>query len=156
MISISPRPTNVTNSTSTTAAFKALSKGFEETDILVSDAGFLASPSAIAQSDEDEWWRGFEINICESFNAIRIHLPTASKKAMLFSINTGITSLSAILGFSSYVARKVTAAKMFEYLQAENPGLHVVNVHPEVVDADTGQKSSVRLVDDGESMNSQQ
>lgn len=75
---------------------------------------------------------------------------------MLFSINTGITSLSAILGFSSYVARKVTAAKMFEYLQAENPGLHVVNVHPEVVDADTGQKSSVRLVDDGESMNSQQ
>jgi NAD(P)-dependent dehydrogenase (short-subunit alcohol dehydrogenase family) len=61
-------------------------------------------------------------------------------------------SLSAIPGFSGYSASKAAATKIHEYLQAENPGLHVVNVHRGVVDMDMGPKSGFVGMDDGESL----
>lgn len=68
---------------------------------------------------------------------------------MVFSINTGLWNLSPIPGFSGYSASKAATTKTHEYLQAENPSLHVVNVHPGVVTTDMGTKSGFAGMDDG-------
>jgi NAD(P)-dependent dehydrogenase (short-subunit alcohol dehydrogenase family) len=93
-----------------------------------------------------------ETNVKGAFLVSRAFLRHAAKDAYLLSINTGIGHMPALPGgMSAYAASKAAAIKLFEYVALENPGIHVVNVHPGVVESDMNRKSGLPGLDHSKS-----
>jgi NAD(P)-dependent dehydrogenase (short-subunit alcohol dehydrogenase family) len=111
-------------------------------DILVHNAGHLAQPATITSSDPKEWWTSFEVNILGAFNSVRAFLPVASPNATIVNISTAAAHFPAagISRLSAYSSSKLGALKVFEFVQAENPELHVVSLQPGVVSSDMNMK----------------
>jgi NAD(P)-dependent dehydrogenase (short-subunit alcohol dehydrogenase family) len=86
------------------------------------------------------------------FLVSRAFLRHAAKDAYLLNINAGISHMPAFpIGISAYAVGKAAAIKLFEYIAVENPGIHVVNVHPGIVESDVNRKSGLPGMDHGKS-----
>lgn len=143
---------DVSNATEVDAAFDEIARKLGKIDVFVSNSGFLSTPSTIASSDFDDWWRSMETNVKGAFLVSRAFLRHAAKDAYLLNISTGIGHMPALPGgMSDYAASKAAAIKLFEYVALENPGIHVVNVHPGVVESDMNRKSGLPGLDHGKS-----
>lgn len=108
--------------------------GGSKIDVFVSNAGILQKPGPLANYDEQAFRDGLELNMIGAFNAIQGMFPLLAPKAKVFNITSGIAHISALPGVWAYAATKLANTKMFDYLQAENPDLHVVNIQPGVVE----------------------
>ena len=139
---------DITIKSATDTAFQKLADALGNIDILVSNAGWMSNVAPITDSEDDDWWESFEINVKGSFNAIRAFLPHAAINATLLSITTAMATLPPMPRFSAYAASKIASAKIHEYLQAEHPELRVVNVQPGVVKTYLGDKSGFPAMDD--------
>jgi NAD(P)-dependent dehydrogenase (short-subunit alcohol dehydrogenase family) len=114
----------------------------EPIDIFVHNAGFLAEPGSIAESDPKEWWASFEVNVLGAFNSVRAFTPVASHNATIVNVSTAGVHfpVDAMAGISAYCASKASALKVFEYVQSEHPNFQVVSMHPGVVESDMNNK----------------
>ena len=110
-------------------------------DILVHNAGYLPDMEPISTSSLAEWWKGFEVNVKGAFVVTQAFLKHAAENAVLVNLITGVAHLPAFPEYSSYATSKMGALKFFEMVQAENPGLRVVNVHPGVIKTDMSDKT---------------
>ena len=128
---------DVTDQKAVTSAFSTVGK----VDILVHNAGYMANLAPIAEASLQDWWTAFEINIKGSFIVVQAFLEVASSDAIIVDITTGVVHLPAFPNFSAYGASKLAEVKFFDSVQAENPSLHVVHVHPGVIQTDMGQKA---------------
>ena len=128
---------DVTDQKAVNSAFSTVGK----VDILINNAGYLPHLAPIAQSGLDEWWSGFEINVKGTFIVVQAFLKVASADATIVDITTGLVHFQAFPGFSAYGASKLAEHKFFDCVQAENPSMHVVHIHPGVVQTDMGQKA---------------
>jgi len=143
---------DVTKRTSIDGALKLIVAQVGKIDIFVSNAGILTSFGSVAGYDENELRRGFEVNVMGSFNAVQAFLPLAAPGAKLFNISTCFAHLAPVPpaeNVFSYAITKLASTKMFEYIAAEHPELHVVNVHPGVVDTEINADSDVEGLDEG-------
>ncbi len=103
-------------------------------DILVSNAGILPNPSSVLESKELDIREGLDINILGPLNLIQAAMPYIAPNACIFNISSGIGHLPAMSGGTwAYAATKLAVVKMFNYLQFENPDMHVVSIQPGVV-----------------------
>jgi NAD(P)-dependent dehydrogenase (short-subunit alcohol dehydrogenase family) len=68
-----------------------------------------------------------------AFNAVNAILPLLAPTAKVFNISSAIAHTDFIPDVWLYSATKAANIKMFDYLQVENPDLHVVNIQPGVV-----------------------
>jgi NADP-dependent 3-hydroxy acid dehydrogenase YdfG len=59
-------------------------------DILIANAGYLPDLKPLADSDLDEWYRGFEINVKGNYQLVKAFLPYATEDAAIINISTGI------------------------------------------------------------------
>jgi NAD(P)-dependent dehydrogenase (short-subunit alcohol dehydrogenase family) len=121
-------------------------------DVFVSNAGILPNPGAVATYDESELRRGFEVNVIGSFNAVQAFIPLAAPGAKLFNISTSMAHLSPVPPVAdcfAYSISKAASTRMFDFVAAENPKLHVVNVHPGVTDTEINADTDVRGIDEG-------
>ncbi|EPE08097.1 short chain dehydrogenase reductase family [Ophiostoma piceae UAMH 11346] len=105
-------------------------------DIFVSNAGVLPARGSVRGYDLDEFRRGFETNVVGSINAVQAFLPLAAQHAKLFCISSCIGHIAQLEGQFAYAVSKAAATKLFDYVAAENPDLHVVNVQPGIVDTE--------------------
>ena len=121
------------------AAFASVGK---KIDILVHNAAYLPDLEPIATSNLTEWWKGFEVNIKGSFVVTQAFIKNAAKDAVLIAVTTGVAHLPAFPDYSSYSSSKLGGIKFFDSVQAENPGLRVVSVHPGVIKSDMNDKST--------------
>lgn len=112
------------------AAMKAIVKQVGKIDVLVSNAGMLSPPGHLMGYDSETFMQSFQGNVLTAFNAIQAFLPLAGLEPILLSTSTCIANSMVMPGISSYGVRKAANLKMLEYLAAENPHLHVVNVQP--------------------------
>ena len=93
-----------------------------------------------------------EVNVKGALLASRAFLRHAAKDAYLLNISTGIGHMPAPpIGVSAYAVSKAAAIKLFEYFAVENPDIHVVNIHPGVVESDVNIKSGIPAQDHGKS-----
>jgi NAD(P)-dependent dehydrogenase (short-subunit alcohol dehydrogenase family) len=122
------------------AAFGSAVKkaGGAQIDIFIHNAGILQTNAVVAGYDYDEFRKGLEINMVGAFNAVQAVLPLLAQKAKVFNISSGIAHIGpSVLPLTwAYSATKIANTRMFEYLQAENPNLRVVNVQPGVIDTE--------------------
>lgn len=101
-------------------------------DVLVANAGYMSDLDSITDSDPEEWWKGFEINIRGNFNLLQAFQPHASPKASVIHVSTIAIHSSYMSNYSSYRASKLGAYKLFEYYHRENPDFFVLQFHPGV------------------------
>lgn len=119
-------------------------------DVFVSNAGMLPKPGPAVGGDEKEFRRGFEINVMGAYNAIQAFVPLAAPNAQLFNISSGIGHIAPWDGVMTYAANKAAIAKMFDFVAAENPSLHVVNIQPGVIKTEINADQMVEGQDEGE------
>lgn len=132
------------------AAFTSLHSTLGPIDIFVNNAGYLPAPQDAASAPLEEWWRGFDVNVKGSLLATQAFLRTkAAAGAMLINLSSAIAHIPPMAGFSGYAASKLAATKFFDYVQAENPSLHVVNVQPGIVETSMSIKSEIPAMDNG-------
>ncbi|KAE8448076.1 hypothetical protein EG329_009841 [Mollisiaceae sp. DMI_Dod_QoI] len=130
------------------AAFENFAKSLGKIDVLVSNAAYLSNIAPIKESEDEDWWRGFEVNVKGTYNVIRSFLPHAGSDTVVLEVNAGLATVPPRLGWSSYISSKIASARVFECLQAEHPELRVINVHPGVVETAMNVKSKLPPMDD--------
>lgn len=134
------------------AALRNLASKFGKVDIFIWCAGPLPQRAQVKGYDEKEFRRGFEHIALATFNAVQAFMPIAARDAKLFNVPSGIAHISPMPELGSvfnYGMYKLAVTKMFDYLASENPGLHVVNIQPGVVDTEINEGTEIKGQDEG-------
>ncbi|GAB7335771.1 hypothetical protein MBLNU13_g08060t1 [Cladosporium sp. NU13] len=114
-------------------ALTAHEEAFGKMHVLVANAGYMSSGRSIVDSDAEDWWTGFEVNVKGNFNLVRAFLPHAISDAVVLHTNTAAAHAPYFAGMSGYSASKIAGAKVFEYLHYEYPEMFVLNIQPGVI-----------------------
>ncbi|KAH7310699.1 hypothetical protein B0I35DRAFT_358530 [Stachybotrys elegans] len=113
--------------------FSHIARHFGKIDVLVNNAGYQPDLASIKDTQLDTLWRTYEVNVKGSIIVTKAFLQHANAKAVLINFSTGVAHLPFMPGMAAYGTSKLGAAKFFEYVQAENPDLQVINIHPGVI-----------------------
>lgn len=97
------------------SAFENFERSLEKIDVLVSNAAYLADMVLIKDSDDEDWWKSFEVNVKGTYNVIRAFLPHAAADAVLLCVNAGLATApppprSPPPGLSGYISSKIDCA----------------------------------------------
>lgn len=117
-------------------------------DILVANAGSLGPLSSIRGANPGEWWNGFETNVKGNFNLVHAFIPRASQSSAIIHLTSAVVHGPYFPNESSYCASKTGAAKLFEYVHHENPGVFVLCLQPGIV-AETGMSPGFKNIAKG-------
>ena len=135
---------DITNAEQVNDAFSKIDQTFGKIDILVCNSAFMPAPTRVLDPDLDvgEWWMTYTTNVLGALHTVRAFAKFASSKPQVLHISSCMGHVPPLEpGISAYSASKSAAAKVFDYLAFEYPELHVVNVHPGLVDTETSRKS---------------
>ncbi|OCL09129.1 putative short-chain dehydrogenase [Glonium stellatum] len=139
---------DVTSKPAVDAAFASIRSTLGPIHVFVNNAGYLPAMADAATTPLDEWWLGFDINVKGSLLATQAFLRAkVPEGAVLINVSTAIVHIPPMAGFSGYAASKLAATKFFDYVQVENPALHVVNVQPGIVETNMNIKSEMPAMD---------
>lgn len=117
-------------------------------DILVNNAGVLPEILPLAESNADNWWLGFEINVRGSYNVIKHFLCVADPGAVIINVSTLLAHIS-VSGYSSYGPSKSAMLKVFDVVRKEHPLIRIHNFHPGIVATAMNADGHVNTEDDG-------
>jgi NAD(P)-dependent dehydrogenase (short-subunit alcohol dehydrogenase family) len=125
-------------------------------DILVNNAGYYTGLRPLGTETVEEWTTTFNINIKGVYLVTTAFIAKAKKDATIINISSGMVHLPASFrtGFSSYSSTKLAGSKIMDFVQAENPSLHVVEIHPgQVTETEmAGKLGKLPHIDDGMSV----
>jgi NAD(P)-dependent dehydrogenase (short-subunit alcohol dehydrogenase family) len=125
---------DVTDNKSVTAARDQVSKAFgDKLDILINNAGYLSTFHPIAETDPDEWWRDWEVNIKGVYLMTRAFIPMLSRSAAKTIINlTSIGALTLPPGASAYCPGKLAVLRFSEFIGVDHAKEKILaySVHP--------------------------
>jgi NAD(P)-dependent dehydrogenase (short-subunit alcohol dehydrogenase family) len=127
---------DVTDRASVSAAAQQVSTAFDNRlDILINNAGYLSSFSSIADSDPDEWWRDWEVNVKGVYLVTRAFWPLLLASTLKTIINVSSIGAVAIPPMSSaYGSTKLAVLRFTEYIEQDHgvakDGLCAISVHP--------------------------
>ena len=119
------------------AVAKEVAKVFDgRLDILVNNAGYLSAFHTILDSDPDDWWNHFEVNVKGVYLVTRAFLPLLFKSSLKVIIN--LTSIGAVwlsgAPASAYGTTKLAVMRLTEYLEQDygvgKEGVLAIAVHP--------------------------
>ncbi|KAK4504234.1 hypothetical protein PRZ48_005150 [Zasmidium cellare] len=115
----------------TVKAFDAIVETFgSKIDICVSNAGTTPKPGLIADLPPKDLFELLHGNVLSTLNTAHAFLPRAAKDAYFLNVSTGLVHMLPRAGIGAHAASKAAAMKLVEYIQAENPELHVVSLQP--------------------------
>jgi len=134
---------DITNVRQVEDAFLKISQSFKKIDVLVCNSASLPVPQPVLSPgfDVQDWWTGFNTNILGALYTVKGFIKYASEGAHILNVSTCLSHMPPLeAGVSAYVASKAAAAKLFDFIAFENPELHIVNVHPGLVDTETSRR----------------
>lgn len=106
---------------------------FGKLDILVNNAGYLEKWLAVGDSDPEQWWYTWEINVRGLYWCTRAFLPLLKKGAMKQIVNLSSAGANRIVpGGSAYQTTKLAVTRVTEYINADHgkDGILAFSVHP--------------------------
>jgi NAD(P)-dependent dehydrogenase (short-subunit alcohol dehydrogenase family) len=127
---------DVTDRKSVEAAAEEYSRAFDgKLDILINNAGYLSEFAGIPDSNPDEWWRDWEVNVKGVYLCSRSFMPLLAKSSLKIIIN--VSSIGALFSpphACSYATTKLAVLRFTEYLQQDHgegkDGVLAIAVHP--------------------------
>ncbi|KEF54563.1 uncharacterized protein A1O9_09005 [Exophiala aquamarina CBS 119918] len=133
------RVTDLVDSSSTQASFKSIAAEVGKLDILVSNAGVLGEIGHVTSVNVENVMKAYNLNVRSAFNAVQAFVPLAGNDPVIISTSTAAIHIAPIPMAVAYTASKMAVYKTFEYLAAENPELHIVQIQPGVVATEINQ-----------------
>jgi NADP-dependent 3-hydroxy acid dehydrogenase YdfG len=132
---------DIADKTAVSKVFGEIKSNIGTLGILIANAGHLSKLGLLEESDVDDWFRSFEVNVKGNLNLVKAFVPLAAKNAAVINISAGLEHLPYAPTTSSYSIPKIAAAKMFDYLHYEHPELFVLTFHPGVIDTSIYHRS---------------
>ena len=123
----------VTSKKSVDGAVQQIERDFGRLDVLIHNSDVLGSPAPIADSEPDDWWHIWEVNIRGPHLITRAFLPLllkAGDKQIIY-----VSSVGAWLhmpGLSAYQPSKLALSRFTEFVDAEyaDKGVLAFSIHP--------------------------
>ena len=143
---------DVTDPRATLSTLQSVKSQFGSIDVVVSSVGYLPAVNVgIKDSEFDDWWLGYEVNVRGTFTAVQAFLRTAPHGATFISLSSAAAHLPRMPGYSSYSSSKMAIAKFLEDVHAEHPEYRIFNYHPGIVVTDMNIKAGFPAQDESES-----
>lgn len=124
---------DITNVASVEQAFETVKSEFKSLDILVNNAGYGSRYVSVTESDPEQWWRNFEVNVKGVYLMVKSFLPLIlQSQDKTIVVLSSIGAHHVVAGGSGYEPTKLTVLKFNEYLMAEygSEGLLVYAIAP--------------------------
>lgn len=121
-------------------------------DVLVNNADYWTGVRPFGTETVDEWNQAVNVNIMGVYLVASAFIAKAKKDATIINVSNGLVHLPASFrpGFASYCSTKLAGDKIMEFVQAENPDLHVVGIHPgQVTETEMARRFGLPHIDDG-------
>ncbi|CAG9947513.1 unnamed protein product [Clonostachys rosea f. rosea IK726] len=139
-----PVTLDVTDEASVGAAAKTISESFPRLDVLVNNAGYLEIRSRIKDSDPEEWWKTWTVNVKGPYLVTRALLPFIIEKGG-DKIVVNLSSIAAHLtapGGSAYQTSKLAVQRFTEFLDVDHgpDGILTFGIHPGGILTDMGKR----------------
>jgi NAD(P)-dependent dehydrogenase (short-subunit alcohol dehydrogenase family) len=127
---------DVTNRASVEAAAAVDSKAFDgRLDILINNAGYLSTFRGILDTDPDESWRDYEVNVRGVYLVTHAFMPMlidSSLKILIIATSIGVVATAP--GNSAYATSKVAVLRLTKNINQDNgegkEGVLAIAVHP--------------------------
>ncbi|EMT74354.1 Short-chain type dehydrogenase/reductase [Fusarium odoratissimum] len=140
-VSVHHAEADITDREAVASAFKQAIAAFGHIDILIQNAGYLDAHRSLLDSDLDDYWKTFEINVKGGLLVTQQFLKQSQPGDTIINIGSGAGHLPPIPGYSAYSSSKLAFAKMVEFVQQENPHLRVFNINPGAIATEMQKKS---------------
>lgn len=116
-------------------AVETIKREFGRLDVLINNAGFMTPALPVIESDEELWWKTFEVNLKGVYLINRSFLPVLMETADGLKTMVNINSVAAHnlrVNASAYGTSKWAVLKLTEFLLVElaSQGLVSYSVHP--------------------------
>ncbi|KAK5127773.1 hypothetical protein LTR85_004889 [Meristemomyces frigidus] len=114
-------------------AAKEIEQEFGKIDIAINNAGILGDVKPIADSDPDDWWSVFEVNLRGPYLISRSCIPMLLKSDLKTLITVAsVGAHCAMPGFSHYMPSKLAVTRVMQIaaLEYKDQGLVAYSVHP--------------------------
>lgn len=131
-----PVKLDVTDRASVQAAVKPILEAFDgRLDVLINNAGYLSRSVGIPDTDPDDWWRDFEVNVKGVYLMTHTFWPLLLKSSTKIILNLGsIAAVSNTPLCSSYGSAKLAVLRFTEYIVQDHgegkDGILAIAVHP--------------------------
>ena len=92
------------------AAAKKTEETFGRLDVVINNAGYLDTVKPFAESDSDEWWNVWNVNVRGIYHVTRAFLPLVIKcggDKTIISLSSSL-AFEPVAGFSSYSVRSIS------------------------------------------------
>jgi NAD(P)-dependent dehydrogenase (short-subunit alcohol dehydrogenase family) len=121
-------------------------------DILINNAGFLATPANFVDADLNDYWHAFQVNV---FGTIQVtqtflrHRKTHSsdnpEPAVVITLNTLAAYAVQVPNLSAYAASKAAVARWSELMSSDVPETtaRFISIHPGAVKTSMATKSGL-------------
>lgn len=127
----------------TVRAFDSIVKSVGPIDILISNAGALPDLGPLRGFNATTFMHSFELNVLTALNAVQAFLPRSTTHPTIISVSSCIAHISPMPNVSGYAVSKAANLKLMDYLAAENPELHLVNLQPGTITTEMSAKAGV-------------
>ncbi|KAL8780396.1 MAG: hypothetical protein Q9213_006481 [Squamulea squamosa] len=124
---------DVTSQESIDGAAALVEKEFGKIDIVINNAGVVSAASNIADSDTEDWWRAWTVNVRGTYLVTRALLPLMLKGGVKQIINVCSAGAHVIRpGLSAYQSSKLAQLRFTEFVCAEygDQGVVAFCIHP--------------------------
>lgn len=126
---------DITNRTEVESMAEKVAASFGELDVLINNAGRFARYVRMLDSDPDDYWNTFEVNLGGTFNVTRYLLPLLLNKPQGLKTLVNVCSIAALTvraGGSAYRTTKLAMLRHTETIAAEygDQGLLAYCIHP--------------------------
>ncbi|OAG02410.1 putative short-chain dehydrogenase [Paraphaeosphaeria sporulosa] len=135
--------------------FKAVRDEFKRVDVVVSNAAGLHL-ATLEATNIDDYWKTFEINVKGTLNVIQAALKfgfdrNGSDPATFINVSSVGLIMPTFPTWSNYVATKLAAFSMTQYLAAESGGkIRAFSIHPGRVETDMAKENGIPTFEDPE------
>jgi NAD(P)-dependent dehydrogenase (short-subunit alcohol dehydrogenase family) len=126
---------DVQNRDSINNNLKEIEAAFGRLDVLINNAGYLEPSLTITESDEDDYWKTWEVNYRGVYWVTKTFLPLLIKSTDGLQTIVNVSSIGALssrVGGSSYQTTKHALLKFTEHICVEygDTGVLAYSVHP--------------------------
>ncbi|KAK5685583.1 hypothetical protein LTR17_027092 [Elasticomyces elasticus] len=124
---------DVTSQSSIEAAASQVSSAFGKLDVLIHNSGVLEGMKPITDTDPDEWWRTWEVNVRGPYLISRSFIPLLLKgETKTLVVISSVGAHVVLPGLSAYQPSKLAATRLVEFAAVEyrDQGLVAISVHP--------------------------
>ncbi|KAF2091491.1 NAD-P-binding protein [Saccharata proteae CBS 121410] len=124
---------DVTSKESCGEAAEAVEREFGGLDVLINNAGYLEKFARVADSEPDEWWRTWEVNVKGPYLVTRAFLPLLLRGGDKTVVNLSSVGAHFLFpGASAYQSTKLALLRFTEFVAADykDEGVCAYCIHP--------------------------